>query len=664
MKISNYNQLLAISTLLSGVIIFASLWHQYQKVEQISRAHYQSRLLVQNLDHVFTMSQLWLTTQDLLFSGRQTYLAKGINEQSIQLRQTLTSIKGKLINKGGYNLALQLISATEENDIIVNLFSHLSIQENNDWQARVADSDKITTLYVSDLELLSAQVLRDNQSLSEQVKVAKDNFTKLSFLVVSLYLFFILFTVSCFSKYIVKPLENITALAQQPPAAGTSVEFRQTRAPTEVVTLSRAIQQFTQHITIEKKRAEQERLNVIRANDKANIIMDTIPCSILLVDELGLIKECNIETEKLLLRDKAHILDKPVANFVPALATLDGQFDREIALKNMEESLLAPGFDNPHIEFSGRKITIKAAVHYLITLTDINERKHSQKALSSLNEQLINAEKLASIGQLSAGIAHEINNPVGYIRSNLDVLNDYFKPLLAYIELTNIELTKIASKKSAAQDFYQQEDLAFVLDDIEPLIASTLEGAARVSKIIKDLGGYAHIDDKLPEAISIDELIEKSLTLVANELKYKVTITKHLEANADVIGFPQKLLQVFINMLVNASHAIETKGSICISSRVVKQEINVSFADDGAGISQENLKSIFDPFFTTKPVGKGTGLGLHIVRLIIEDHHGRIEVSSKVGQGSQFNIYLPIHYKQLIENTPLQITNRHSISES
>ena len=112
MKISNYNQLLAISTLLSGVIIFASLWHQYQKVEQISRSHYQSRLLVQNLDHVFTMSQLWLTTQDLLFSGRQTYLAKGINEQSVQLRQTLTSVKDKLINKAGYNLVLQLIAAT------------------------------------------------------------------------------------------------------------------------------------------------------------------------------------------------------------------------------------------------------------------------------------------------------------------------------------------------------------------------------------------------------------------------------------------------------------------------------------------------------------------------------------------------------------------------
>ncbi|WP_197411247.1 PAS domain-containing sensor histidine kinase [Colwellia sp. TT2012] len=647
MKISNYNLLLAISTLLSGVVIFASLWHQYQKVEQISRIHYQSRLLVQTIEHVFTMSQLWLTTQDLLFSGRQTYLAKGINEQSAQLRQTLMSVKGKLANKDGNDLVLKLIVATERNDVIVNLFSQISRRKNTYWQARIADSDQITTMYVSNLEQLSAQVMRDNLFWSERAKRAKSNFTTLSFLVVSLYLCFILCTVSFFSKYIVKPIENITALALQRTSAGASVEFIQTRAATEIIALSIAIQQFTQHITIEKQRAEQERCNVIRANDKANIIMDTIPCSVLLVDEQGLIKECNIETEKLLLRDKTHIIDKPVANFVPALATLDGQFDKEIALKNMEESLLAPGFENPHIEFTGRKIVIMGAVNYLITLNDINERKHSQKALSSLNEQLIQAEKLASIGQLSAGIAHEINNPVGYIRSNLDVLNDYFKPLLAYIALTNVDLTKNSANKKAAQELYQQEDLDFILKDIEPLIASTLEGAARVSKIITDLGNYAHIDEKLPEAIAIDELIEKSLTLVANELKYKVEISKDLAANVNVIGFPQKLLQVFINILVNASHAIETKGCICISSHVVQQEINVRFEDDGAGISQENLKNIFDPFFTTKPVGKGTGLGLHIVRSIIEDHHGRIEVSSKVGQGSQFDIFLPIHYDEL-----------------
>lgn len=644
MRISNYNQLLAISTLLSGVVIFASLWHYYQKVEKISRAHYESRLLVQTVNHTFTMSRLWLTTQDLLFSGRQTYLAKGIKDQSAQLKKTLVLVKMKIPGMDGQNLVDRLIMGIESNDNIVNMFSSISMQETKLWQTTVAESDKVTTQYVSDLERLSEQVSRDNGFLSKQVKTATSNFTTMSILVVSVYSFFILSIVSFFSKYIVKPIENITALALRPIEDETKVEFRQSRAPVEVKELSSAIQQFTQHITIEKKKAEQERLNVIRANDKANIIMDTIPCAVLLVNEQGLIKECNIETEKLLLSGKVDIIDKQISNFVPALATLDGQFDSEMAVKNMEESLLSPRFKYPHIEFSGRKIVIKEAVNYLITLIDINERKHSQKALSSLNEQLINAEKLASIGQLSAGIAHEINNPVGYISSNLDVLNDYFTPLMSYIELT-----RNPDEISAAQTLYQQEDLGFILDDIQPLITSTLEGAARVSKIIKDLGNYAHVDDKTPETISIDELIEKSLTLVANELKYKVEITKRLEANVNVVGFPQKLLQVFINMLVNASHAIETKGNISILSRIVKQEVNIRFEDNGSGISQENLKSIFNPFFTTKPVGKGTGLGLHIVRAIIEEHHGRIDVSSKIGQGSQFSIYLPIHHIELEE---------------
>ena len=639
MKISNYNQLLAISTLISGLAIFATLWSQYQKVEEISRANYESRLLVQTVEHLFTMSKIWLTTQDLLYSGRQTYLAKGVIEQSTHLTDTILVIKQHIAGSDDEELTKVLITAIEHNDDIVNSFKLLSMQDMKAWHKKVVNSDVITTRYISSLELLSKRISMNNNRLSEKLILATSSLIKHSFVIVFLYLLFVLFTVTWFSKYIVKPIENITKLAQQPTYSGQAVEFRQIDAPIEVITLSNAIQQFTQRITIEKQKAEQERMNAIRANNKATMIMDTIPCSVLLVDQQGKVLECNIETERILECAKADIIERSVACFLPALATLSGEFDCEYVLKNMEESLLSPCFDNPHVEFSGRKIEIDDSINYLITISDINERKHAQRALSALSEQLINVEKLASIGQLSAGIAHEINNPVGFIRSNIDVLNDYFKPILSYINLMNA-----SGKKEEAKALYEKEDLDFVIHDIEPLIKSTLEGAARISKIIKDLGNYAHVDNTEPEPMYIDNIIEKSLTLVANELKYKVEITKCLDARVEVLGFPQKLLQVFINMLVNASHAIENKGRISISSYIDKNEVNISFEDNGSGIAQAQLKSIFDPFFTTKPVGKGTGLGLHIVRSIIEDHHGRINVSSIVGNGSKFDIYLPVHH--------------------
>jgi len=638
MKISNYNQLLAVSTLFSGMIIFATLWSQYQKVEHISRAHFESRLLVQTIEHLSTMSQVWLTTQDLLFSGKQTYLANGINAQSDQLTQTLLTIEIKDKSNKSVDLIAQLVSTIKSNKVIIDSFAHLSMLNNKAWQKTITESDELTSTYVEILEQLLSQTLQTNSQLYQELSLANSHLKNITWITISLYLVLIFFIVTWFSKYIVKPIENITTVAQQSNNEIQGVEFRQKNAPAEIIALSSAIQSFTQRITIEKQKAEQERLNVIKINKQINTIMNTIPCALLLLNEQGIIQECTPEASKLFSKNKNEIINENIAVFLPALATLDGTFDTETALKNLEESLLAPNFKNPYIEFSGRKIAIKESISYLLTITDINERKHSQKALSALNQQLVNAEKLASIGQLSAGIAHEINNPVGYIRSNLDMLADYIKPLISYITIVNA-----TEQQESAQAIYQEEDLDYILNDIEPLIASSLEGTIRISNIIKDLGNYAHNDKEEPELICIDKLIEQSLTLVANELKYKVNIVKSLNANVSVMGFPQKLLQVFINMLVNASHSITSNGRISINSYIKSNEINITFEDNGSGISQAHLKSIFDPFFTTKPVGKGTGLGLHIVRSIIDDHNGRIEVSSIVDKGSTFNIYLPIY---------------------
>ncbi len=637
MKISNYNQLLAISTLLSGMIIFVTLWHQYQKVESISRNHFESRLVVQTVDHLFIMSQTWLTAQDLLFSDRQTYLAKGISEQSSQLLQLLASIENKLTATRSANLIKTLMSAIQKNEEVVNSFAQLATEDIVQWQNNITESDRVTTEYVSNLEQLYEQVVFKKTFLANELSGANENLTTFTLGLVSLYLIFILFVIAWFSRNIVKPIENITALALQAKSVKQDVEFRQSNAPKEIIELSKAIQQFSQRITIEKQRVEQEHIKVLKVNENISSIMDTIPCALLLLEEKGGITECNSETIKLFQRKKDQIINKNAADFLPVLAKLNGEFDVKAALKNAEESLLAPNFENPYVEFSGRTIEISGEMKYLITISDINERKHSQRALSALNEQLVNAEKLASIGQLSAGIAHEINNPIGYVRSNLEMLKDYFIPIVTFIKLAHEQ-----TQNGSVNALYEEEDIGYIVNDIEPLITSVIEGAGRVSEIIKDLGNYAHTDDKEPESVVIDELIEQSLTLVANELKYKVDISKDLAAKAEVIGFPQKLLQVFINMLVNASHAIQTKGCITIESSIVHQEVKVSFKDNGSGITQQHLKHIFDPFFTTKPVGKGTGLGLHIVRAIIDEHKGRIEVSSILNKGSKFDIYLPI----------------------
>jgi len=638
MKISHYNQLLAVATLLSSLAMFATLWGQYQKVEQLSRAHYESRLLKQTVNHLSTMSQAWLTTQDLLFSGQQTYLADGVNTQAKQLIDTLLAIKNNAHQTPTNETVNRLITAIEHNTQVITAFARIPNITDDARSVNIEKSDVFTTNYVHELQILVDQVTKSSTALERQYSAANSQLNTLTWSLISLYILLVIFLMAWFSKYIVKPLEDITATAQQTNNGKQTINFTQSNAPSEIVTLSKAIEIFTQRITIEKFKAEQERIKAVNANKKISTIMNTIPCTLLLVDEVGHIQDCNPEASKLLLLKQSEIITQNVAKFIPALTTLSGEFDTTVALETMQESLLAPNFKQPHIEFSGRKLTIDGDTYYLLTISDINERKHSQKALSALNQQLINAEKLASIGQLSAGIAHEINNPVGFIQSNLSVLKDYITPLLGYIKLTDK-----TTQSEKAKSLYAEEDLDYIIEDIEPLITSSLDGTARISEIVKDLGIYTHADGKKPEPICIDTLIEQSLTLVANELKYKVDIVKSLHANQQVMGFPQKLLQVFINMLVNASHAIENTGQISITSNMNNDEITIEFEDNGSGISQSHLKTIFDPFFTTKPVGKGTGLGLHIVRSIIDEHDGHIEVSSRLGKGSKFSIHLPVH---------------------
>ena len=273
------------------------------------------------------------------------------------------------------------------------------------------------------------------------------------------------------------------------------------------------------------------------------------------------------------------------------------------------------------------------------------EKARQQELIKKLEEaqnQLLQSEKMASMGQLAAGVAHEINNPVGFVNSNLGTLQRYVNDMLRL--LAAYELLEESAVDEALQDIRQLKkeiDTAFLREDIGVLLDESLDGLQRVKRIVQDLKDFSHVDKAELESANLETGLESTLNVVWNELKYKAKVVKEFGAIPPIECFPSQLNQVFMNLLINAAHAIEDKGQITIRTGHSDDDVWVEVEDTGKGIPPELLGRIFEPFFTTKPVGKGTGLGLSLSYGIINKHHGRIDVSSEVGKGSLFRIVLP-----------------------
>jgi two-component system NtrC family sensor kinase len=273
------------------------------------------------------------------------------------------------------------------------------------------------------------------------------------------------------------------------------------------------------------------------------------------------------------------------------------------------------------------------------------KNKKLEKTLKQLEEtqaHMVQSEKMASIGQLAAGVAHEINNPTGFVSSNLKTLADYKADLSALIEKYQAlrgKLTASDAERSQSPgvgalvkeivSFEQEIDIDFILSDMTALIGDCREGTERIKKIVMDLKDFAHPGNDQLQLVDINAGLESTLNVVHNEIKYKAEVHRSFGDIPAVLGYTQQLNQVFMNILVNAAQAIESEGVISIVTR-----------EDNGFV--ENLSKIFDPFFTTKEVGKGTGLGMHIAYNIIHKHHGTIQVHSTVGKGTCFTILIPI----------------------
>lgn len=265
--------------------------------------------------------------------------------------------------------------------------------------------------------------------------------------------------------------------------------------------------------------------------------------------------------------------------------------------------------------------------------------------LKTTQAQLIQSEKMASLGQLTAGIAHEINNPISYSYSNLFCLSDNIKEIFS---LDKIIQEHDPDKESADsllvkyQTLRKEIDADYLISDTPSLLVDTIDGIERVKKIVDNLKQVSYKGEDSLAACSINDCINDCLKLASNELKYKMDIKLDLSECDDIMGQPYDLSQVFINLFMNAAYACGTDGLLTIQTLQVKDNVIVYVQDNGKGISNENILKVFDPFYTTKPVGEGTGLGLPISHGIIEKHNGKIEVSSVIDVGTCFKITLPL----------------------
>jgi len=292
-----------------------------------------------------------------------------------------------------------------------------------------------------------------------------------------------------------------------------------------------------------------------------------------------------------------------------------------------------------------------------------NELQEAYAELKQTQSQMLQQEKMASIGQLAAGVAHEINNPVGFIASNLGSLQRYGARLSAFMEFQSqmLEEAGKADVLARVNGRRAKDKIDFILGDVEDLISESLEGCERVRQIVADLKGFSRVDQAERQLADINECLESTLNIVRNELKYKATVVKEYGEIEPLECYPQQLNQVFMNLLVNAAQAIETSGRITVRTWCEPGYVCVAVADNGRGIAPEDLDRIFEPFFTTKEVGQGTGLGLSIVYdIVTKNHHGEISVESAPGEGTVFTIRLPASGPEALKNAEQEMDNEEN----
>lgn len=346
----------------------------------------------------------------------------------------------------------------------------------------------------------------------------------------------------------------------------------------------------------------------------------------------------------------ARLRDNPATHDIPVIFVtgLDSIEDEERGLELGAVDYIAKPYRPPIVLARVRiQLELKRARDWLLNQNTYLEGELARrlKENQQVQIQLLQSEKLAAIGQLAAGITHEINNPVSFVASNLVSLDGYQRDVFEVMDAYEALESNCASDEAAlahVRVLKEAKEIDFLRKDIAQLISESRQGLVRVTKIVSDLKSFSRAESADWEFADLHQGLESTLNIVWNEIKYHCALNKDYGDMPKVYCNPSQINQVFLNLLVNAAQAIPERGEITIRTGRVDGEAFVAIADTGAGIPPENLPRLFEPFFTTKPVGKGTGLGLSISYSIVQKHRGRIAVESTPGQGTIFTVWLPL----------------------
>ncbi len=483
-----------------------------------------------------------------------------------------------------------------------------------------------------------------------------------------------------FAKVITEPLRQLTDVANKI-ENGDLQQRAKINSKDEVGMLSKAFNSMadelihSQHQLLEnlaKRRKAEEAL--ITSEEMSRSIIETANDAFISIDEKGVITQWNTKAEEMFGWLKREVVGRVLSEIIIPQQHRNGHEkgierylmtgESTVLGKTIELKALRRDDQEFPIEMTLWTTRLKEKHQFHAFVHDITNRKRGEEKFRSMfldlqgaheelknaQAQLVQSEKLASIGHLAAGVAHEINNPIGFVSSNIHTLeeyvNNYLKVLHKFKDLEeSVKVRDQERSNNIVTEIIKLEEkinIDFMKKDMPVLLDESKKGLERVKKIILDLRTFAREDQDEMEYYKLEEVIDSILSIVHNEIKYKVTLKKEYADLPLVKCNTQKLGQVFINLLINAAHAIEDKGAITIKTFRKEKRVCVAISDTGSGIEKDKITKIFDPFFTTKPVGEGTGMGLSISYEIVRKHGGDIQVESEPGKGSTFTVMLPL----------------------